>query len=149
MGTNQRGREALSGVSREIGCKSRIVSTVKPVFHSNRIIGSVAYSIVFISLVLRECSRNNEIQKYQGLATIRLNWKTSFTLCSSKASKNFTLLKLYRNSRSFLTETPSFTCLVHHSCSQTTSVICFSAHKQLLNCSIRAVYTSENKPRLK
>ena len=65
------------------------VMSIKPVFNFNRIIGNFPYSIVFISLVLHECSRNNEIQKYQGLATIRLNWRTAFTLCSSKASKKF------------------------------------------------------------
>ena len=40
-----------------------------------------------------------------------------------------TLLKLNCNSHTHLTGTPSF-AWVHRSCSQTTSVICFSAHKQ-------------------
>ena len=48
------------------------------------------------------------------------------------------ILKLNRNSHTHLTET------VRRSCSQTTFVICFSAHKQWPNCSI--VHAYRNQP---
>ena len=45
------------------------------------------------------------------------------------------MLRLYRNFHAYLTET-SFICMVRRSCSQTTCVICSSAQKQWINCSI-------------
>ena len=43
---------------------------IKPVFHLNRVVAKVEYSIVFMSLVLSECSRNNEIR----YVSLRYGW---------------------------------------------------------------------------
>ena len=62
------------------------------------------------------------------------------TLYNLKASEYFETLPQF----SYLFNRNAFICMVRRSCSQTTSVICFSAHKQWLNCSIVSVY--KNKP---